>query len=80
MILAAVSYVADALILGTYALAVRTGRLFWFHAANAVGFVPLCIVELAQHAYPVLPVTGTFGVLGIVGVWRSLTAAADTRD
>jgi hypothetical protein len=66
------AYVADAGILGSYAWCSRwPQRLRWFHAANAVGFLPLVAVETAQRAWPVLPLTLTFGVAGAYGWWHT---------
>lgn len=65
-----VAYAADAAILGSYAYLTRTGKAWWFHAANAVGFVPLMLIEVLAHAWPVLPITVTFGLLGAYGVVR----------
>lgn len=63
------AYAADAWIIGAYAATTRDPRrLRWFHWANALGCVPLLVVELVTHAYPVIPITGTFGLLGWIGV------------
>lgn len=63
-----VAYVSDAFVLGTYALLARTGRALPFHWANALGAVPLLVVEVTTEAWPVVPLTLTFCVLGWVGV------------
>ena len=64
-------YLADVCILGTYASSVRTGRLRGFHWANALGAVPLLYLEVGAHLWPVCVISGTFGVLGWLGVWRT---------
>lgn len=65
----AVAYVSDAVVLVTYLLAaLNPGNLIWFHWANALGAAPLLLVEIKQKAYPVIPLTATFCVLGWVGV------------
>lgn len=63
-------YLADAWILSSYAVLARSGRPSAFHMANAIGCIPLIAIEITQHAYPVLPLTGTFGVLGMYGAWK----------
>lgn len=64
-----ISYVADVFILGTYLLiAVAGWPVWWFHLANAIGCVPLLVVEYRQRAYPVMPLTGAFGVIGWLGL------------
>lgn len=68
--IAALGYVADVAILGTYALLARTGKARPFHWANALGVFPVAAVEVVAHAWPVMPLTLTFGVLGWVGVLR----------
>lgn len=68
MILLALAYVADAFILSTYGLAVFTGVARPFHWANAIGGIPLLAVEILTGAWPVVPLTATFTVLGWVGV------------
>lgn len=72
MFLTILAYLADAAILGTYALIAlapegKYGR--WFDLANGLGAPPLIVIEVAAHAWPVLPITVTFGVLGWLGVW-----------
>lgn len=63
------SYVADAFILGTYLLiAVAGWSVWWFHLANALGCVPLLVIEYRQRAYPVMPLTASFGVIGWLGL------------
>jgi hypothetical protein len=69
-VIAALAYVADAWVLGTYALMARSGRTRPFHLANAVGFAPLLASEIVAHVYPPLVLTLAFGVLGWVGLWK----------
>lgn len=71
MILSILGYLADAAILGAYFWMTRwPQRAIWFHWANAVGCIPLVGIEIVTHAWPVLPLTATFGVLGAYGVRR----------
>lgn len=71
MILTAVAYLADAVILGSYGFLARTGRSRPFHWANAVGCVPLLAVEVVAHAWPPLVLTAAFGAIGLAGLVRS---------
>lgn len=68
MTLTLLGYLADVAILTTYAYLARTGRARPFHAANAIGAVPLLVIETTTGAWPVVPLTLTFAVLGIVGL------------
>jgi len=68
MMIAVVAYAADAAILGTYAFMAVRGRPTPFHWANALGAVPLIAVEISAHAWPVVPVTASFGLIGWYGV------------
>lgn len=70
MILSVLAYIADAAILGTYAWLSRKGPSRPFHIANALGAIPLLAVEVTAHAWPVLPVTASFGLVGWYG-WLS---------
>ena len=65
-------YIADAAVLSTYGL-LAFGKIKPrpFHWANALGGVPTLLFEVGVHAWPVMPLTGTFCVLGWVGVWRT---------
>lgn len=69
-LLSVVAYLADAAVLGTYALMVRTGRRRPFHWANALGFPPILGTEVLAHAYPPMVLTVAFGLLGLFGVIR----------
>ena len=69
--LSALVYVLDAWVLGTYALLAKRGKARPFHWANAVGAIPTVTFEVLVHAWPIIPLTGTFGVLGWVGVWST---------
>ena len=40
----------------------------WFNWANAVGCVPLIYVEVVTGAWPALPLTLAFGLIGAFGV------------
>lgn len=64
-----IAYLSDAWVLATYALLARRGRVVPFHWANALGAAPLLIIEVTQRAWPVIPLTGTFCVLGWVGLF-----------
>lgn len=63
-------YVADVWILGTYALMVSGKPQRWFHWANAIGCAPLVIAEIGAGLWQVVAITGTFAVLGWMGVLR----------
>ncbi len=64
-----VAYVADAFILVTYfLLALRGWSVWWFNLANAVGGIPLLVIEWRQRAYPVMPLTATFTAIGWLGL------------
>lgn len=63
-------YAADVLILGTYWWLSRSGRPLPFHWANAVCCVPLLVAEVHDGLWQVVAITGTFGVLGWLGVIR----------
>lgn len=67
----ALAYIADVWILGAYAVAATSGRVRWFHLANAVGCYPILAVEVVAHAWPALILTAAFGAIGTVGVARS---------
>lgn len=71
MILTLLAYLADVAILGTYA-ALASGRYTArpFHYANALGGAPLVLIEVTTGAWPVLPLTLTFTVLGWWGVLK----------
>lgn len=62
------AHLASASILVTYALMAWRGRIYPFHVANALGAPPLLWVEVSTGAWPVVPLTATFGVLGVVGM------------
>lgn len=65
------AYIADAWILGTYALmSWRPQRVCWFHLANAIGCVPIIGIEIAGGAWPAVVLTGSFGALGWYGLWN----------
>ena len=68
--LALVTYLADAVILLTYGLTLR-GHVRPFHWANALGCIPLIAVEVTTGAWPVLPLTAVFGVIGWIGVIKT---------
>lgn len=68
MIVSALAYIADAVILGSYAVAVaKSNRIGWFHWANGVGAIPIAVTEVAVHAWPALILTAAFGVIGWIG-------------
>lgn len=65
-------YLADVWILGTYAvMTARPQHARSFHWANAIGCVPLLVAEVNAGLWQVVAITGTFGVLGWFGVWRT---------
>lgn len=64
-------YIADAWILGTYALLARTGRERPFHWANAIGCAPIIVLEVQAGAYVPLVLTSVFGAIGWFGVLRN---------
>lgn len=64
------AYAADAWILISYALLSRTGRTRPLHLANAVGCVPLLAGEISAGLWQVVVITGTFGALGWLGLWK----------
>lgn len=66
--LSVLAYCADAAVLATYWHLARTGSARPFHWANAIGFVPLAVVEIVGHIYPPLILTVAFGVIGIAGL------------
>jgi len=70
-VLAALGYLADVWILGTYALLARYGRTRPFHWANAIGCIPLLAAEGLAGLWQVMVLTGTFGVIGWLGVWKT---------
>jgi len=64
-------YVADVAILGTYLLLSRTGRARPFHAANAIGCLPIIAIEVITGAWPALVLTASFGLIGVTGLLSS---------
>lgn len=70
--IAVLGLVAVAGILACYAWMVRTGKQFPFDLANAVGAVPIGISAYMQRAWPSLMITSAFGIIGLVGVFRTL--------
>lgn len=65
-------YVADVCILGSYGvMSFVPSKVRAFHWANAWGCVPLLIAEVQAGLWQVVVITGTFGVLGWLGVWRT---------
>lgn len=69
--LSAVAYASDAWVLGTYFLMTRGKPARWFHFANALGAAPLLVIEVAQRAWPVLPLTVAFCAIGWLGLWQT---------
>lgn len=63
-----VAYGASAIILLTYAYLGKTGRLRPMHWANALGSIPIGATEIIGHVWPPLILTGSFGILGVVGL------------
>lgn len=70
-LLTLLGYIADAAILGTYAVLSHTGKPRAFHWANALGGVPLVIAEVYVQLWQVLVLTGTFTLLGWYGLWTT---------
>ena len=62
------AWVADVAILGSYYLFVSRGWERPFHWANALGCIPLLVVELQSGATQVVPVTAAFGLIGWYGI------------
>lgn len=62
MTLNILGYLADVFLLGTYATIKKHPR--WYDWANFLCFPVLLIIETTAGAYPVIPLTATFGVLG----------------
>lgn len=68
------SYITSVLVIAAYAALASRGpgerdqRAFRLHLANAVGFVPTVLVEVAAHAYPPIILTASFGIIGVVGL------------
>ena len=69
--LTALAYLADAVILGAYAFRPRR-----FDLANAVGGPLLLAVEMTTGAWPIVPITATFTVIGL---WRCLHGSRPPR-
>lgn len=70
MLLQIIVLVADFAILGTYAR-VSVGRSVRpFHWANAIGAVPVVALEVLTGAWAVIPLTATFGLLGVTGLLK----------
>lgn len=66
------AYIADFCIIGSYFLMVRRPSLSkLFHWANAVGSVPLILVEGFTGAWAVMPLTIAFGCIGWYGVFKN---------
>lgn len=65
-------YAADGAILSTYWYLSATGKALRFHLANALGCIPLIAIEVHQAAWPVLPLTAAFGVIGTYGLWKDV--------
>lgn len=63
-------YFADAWILTTYALLTLRGKSRAFHLANALGCIPLLYAEVTAGLWQVVVITGTFGLLGWIGLWK----------
>lgn len=78
--LLALGIVADVFILSTYALLSFTGNARAFHWANALGCVPLLVAEVRVGLWQVVVITGTFGVLGWVGVWTAKRGRVTIED
>lgn len=71
MILTATAWAATAAILITYALtSVCPGKqaVARFHLANALGFLPLALLNLKAHTYPALTVNLGFGIPAVYAV------------
>lgn len=72
LILTILAYLGDAFVLGTY-IGMALGRLHshYFHLANGLAAPALLLVEVLTGAWPVIPLTLTFGVMGWIGWWRT---------
>lgn len=60
------AWAADVAILWTYARSTH-GPVRPFHWANAIGGIPLAVVEVQAGAWQVLPITVAFTLLGWKG-------------
>lgn len=68
MILTVLGWVASAAIIGTYFGWTVLGKpARWFHAANALGGLPLLAGEIALAAWQIMPITVVFTVVGWIG-------------
>jgi hypothetical protein len=71
-ILSLLVYVGDVWVIGTYTLlALGKIKVRPFHWANAGAGVPTIIFEVLVHAWPVVPLTGVFCIVGCIGTWRN---------
>lgn len=71
MILTVLGYLANAWVIVTYSVLTLTGRhARAFHAANAIGCVPVIAGEVLVGAYVPLVLTAFFGVMGWVGLLK----------
>jgi len=68
MLLDALSYTANALIIITYGF-VRS-RPRWFDWANLLGAPFIMAVEIKAQVWPVMPVTVFFGLIAAWHLWR----------
>lgn len=64
-----VAWVATAAVLASYFAWTVLGKpARWFHAANALGGLPLLALNVSLGAWQIVPITATFTVVGWVGL------------
>lgn len=69
--LSVLGYASTAWILLTYGVLARTGKHARdFHLANAIGCLPVIVVEVRLGAYVPLVLTAAFGALGWLGLFK----------
>jgi hypothetical protein len=76
-------YVSDVWVLSTYFWLAHRSKTLPFHWANALGAVPLLVAEYQLGAWQVIPLTGTFCLLGWFGLakaWRAKRARNATTQ
>lgn len=79
-ILFATSWAASLACLGAYAYLTKTGRLDVYNRTNAVAALPLAIAAAVAGAYPAALLSGFYGVVACVAVWRERRPQEPTGD
>lgn len=68
-LLAILCYMADVAILSTYFLTARNPKnVRWFNWANAIGCIPLILLEVGVGLWQPVILTGFFGIIGWYGL------------